>query len=45
MASQKQAVVLFIHLISRLFFQLDFSAETVFSSPNKSANSVFQPAY
>jgi hypothetical protein len=35
---------LFIWLIIRLF-QLVFSAETVFFSHNKSANSVFQPAY
>jgi hypothetical protein len=36
--------VLFIWLIIRLI-QLVFSAETVFFSHKKSANSVFQPAY
>jgi hypothetical protein len=35
---------MFIRLIIRLF-QLVFSAEIVFFSHNKSANSVFQPAY
>jgi hypothetical protein len=35
---------LFIRLIIRTF-QLVFSAGTVFFSHNKSANSVFQPAY
>jgi hypothetical protein len=35
---------LIIQLIIRLF-QLVFSAKTVFFSHNKSANSVFQPAY
>jgi hypothetical protein len=35
---------LFIRLIIRLF-QLVFSAGTIFFSHNKSANSVFQPAY
>jgi hypothetical protein len=35
---------LFTRLIIRLF-QLVFSAETVFFSHNKLANSVFQPAY
>jgi hypothetical protein len=34
----------FIRLIIRLF-QLVFSTETVFFSRNKSANSIFQPAY
>jgi hypothetical protein len=38
------ARLLFIRLIIRLF-QLVFSAGTVFFSHNKSANSVFQPAY
>jgi hypothetical protein len=37
-------MALFIWLIIRLF-QLVFSAGTVFFSHNKSANSVFQPAY
>jgi hypothetical protein len=40
----KGTEVLFIRLIIRLF-QLVFLAETVFFSHNKSANSVFQPAY
>jgi hypothetical protein len=35
---------MFIRLIIRLF-QLIFSAGTVFFSHNKSANSIFQPAY
>jgi hypothetical protein len=37
-------MALFIWLIIRLI-QLVFSAETVFFSHKKSANSVFQPAY
>jgi hypothetical protein len=37
-------MVLFIWLIIRLIW-LVFSAETVFFSHEKSANSVFQPAY
>jgi hypothetical protein len=40
----KHTMALFIRLIIRLF-QLVFSAETVFFSHNKSANSVFQPVY
>jgi hypothetical protein len=39
-----EAEAMFIRLIIRLF-QLVFSARTVFFSHNKSANSVFQPAY
>jgi hypothetical protein len=41
---QSLTLSLFIRLIIRLF-QLVFSAGTVFFSHNKSANSVFQPAY
>jgi hypothetical protein len=44
MAAYYIAEALFIRLIIRLF-QFIFSAGTVFSSHNKSANSVFQPAY
>jgi hypothetical protein len=40
----KQILALFIRLIIRLF-QLIFLIGTVFFSHNKSANSVFQPAY
>jgi hypothetical protein len=36
--------LLFIRLIIRIF-HLVFSAETIFLSHNKSANSVFQPVY
>jgi hypothetical protein len=39
-----ELLVLFIRFIIRLF-QLVILAETVFFSHNKSANSVFQPAY
>jgi hypothetical protein len=42
--TEETATVLFIRLIIRLF-QLIFSAATIFFSHNKSANSVFQPAY
>jgi hypothetical protein len=40
----REPVALFIRLIIRTF-QLDFLAGTVFFSHNKSAISVFQPAY
>jgi hypothetical protein len=34
-----------VHLAYNPFFQLVFSAETVFFSHNKSANNIFRPAY
>jgi hypothetical protein len=41
---EHNSLAMFIWLIIR-FIQLVFSAETVFFSHKKSANSVFQPAY